>query len=57
MVNKYQWSRLSPLQVGRYAEYFVKMEFTLHGFAVYSAEVDDKGIDVVSVILRKEVKR
>jgi len=34
--------------VGRYAEYYVKMEFTLHGFDVYSAaEVDDKGIDFV----------
>ncbi len=41
------WSRLSKLQIGRYSEYFVKMEFTLHGFDVYSSEVDDKGIDFV----------
>lgn len=41
------WSKLTKLQLGRYAEYFVKMEFTLHGFDVYSAEVDDKGIDFV----------
>jgi hypothetical protein len=45
--ERYRWSSLSHLQVGRYAEYFIKMEFTLHGFDVYSAEVDDKGIDFV----------
>ena len=46
-MNRYDWSRLTHLQLGRYAEYFVKMEFTLFGFDVYSAEVDDKGIDFV----------
>lgn len=45
--NRYKWSRLNHLQLGRYAEYFVKMEFTLFGFDVYTAEVDDKGIDFV----------
>jgi hypothetical protein len=44
---RYAWSRLNGLQVGRYAEYFVKMEFTLLGFDVYASEVDDKGIDFV----------
>jgi len=47
VADKYQWSALTHLQVGRYAEYFVKMEFTLHGFDVYTSEVDDKGIDFV----------
>jgi hypothetical protein len=47
MVEKYDWTRLNHLQLGRYAEYFVKMEFTLLGFDVYDAEVDDKGIDFV----------
>ena len=47
-VHEYQWSQLSHLQLGRYAEYFVKMEFTLHGFDVFSAEVDDKGIDFIA---------
>ena len=47
MGQEHRWSELSRLQLGRYAEYFVKMEFTLHGFDVYSAEVDDKGIDFV----------
>jgi len=45
--EKYDWSRLNHLQVGKYAEYFVKMECVLYGFDVYSAEVDDKGIDFV----------
>lgn len=35
------------MQVGKYAEYFVKMECTFYGFDVYTAEVDDKGIDFV----------
>jgi hypothetical protein len=33
--------------VGRFAEYFVKMEFALYGFQVYTAEVDDRGIDFI----------
>jgi len=45
--TRYAWSSLNHLQVGRYAEYFVKMEFTMFGFDVYSSEVDDKGIDFV----------
>ncbi|HYU20457.1 MAG TPA: hypothetical protein VEQ11_17340 [Chloroflexota bacterium] len=45
--DRWDWARLNRLQLGRYAEYFVKMEFTLFGFDVYSAEVDDRGIDFV----------
>jgi hypothetical protein len=44
---RYSWSLLNHLQLGRYAEYFVKMEFTLFGFDVYTSEVDDRGIDFV----------
>jgi hypothetical protein len=47
MPQAHQWSALNRLQVGRYAEYFVKMQFTLLGFDVYTAEVDDRGIDFV----------
>lgn len=47
MDNRYNWTRLNNLQLGKYAEYYAKMEFTLHGFDVYTAEVDDKGIDFV----------
>ncbi len=46
-MDRYAWSSLNHLQIGRYAEYFMKMEFTMYGFDVYSAEVDDKGIDFV----------
>jgi hypothetical protein len=31
----------TPLQVGRYAEYLIKMELVLPGFYVYAPEVDD----------------
>lgn len=41
------WSNLNNIQVGRYAEYYVKMEFTQYGFDVYGAEVDDHGVDFV----------
>src|SRR5438132_13979639 len=47
-MGRYSWSRLNKLQVGRFAEYFVKMEFALYGFEVYTAEVDDRGIDFVA---------
>jgi hypothetical protein len=47
LMDNYNWNRLNHLQLGRYAEYFVKMEFTLYGFDVYTAEVDDRGIDFV----------
>ena len=46
-MGRYSWSRLNKQQVGRFAEYFVKMEFALYGFEVYTAEVDDRGIDFV----------
>lgn len=46
-MERYVWSALNHLQIGRTAEYFVKMEFTMLGFDVYGAEVDDHGIDLV----------
>lgn len=39
------WNKLNSLQIGKYAEYFAKMEFISYGFDVYTVEVDDKGID------------
>jgi hypothetical protein len=45
--SRYDWSRLNHHQVGRYAEYFVKMEFTRFGFEVYTTEVDDRCVDLV----------
>jgi hypothetical protein len=47
MRQRFQWSNLNHLQIGRYAEYFFKMEFVQFGFDVYGAEVDDRGIDFV----------
>ena len=45
---RHQWAALNNRQVGAYAEYFVKMELTMHGFEVYSPEVDDHGIDLIA---------
>ena len=44
-MNRYNWDKLTHLQLGRYAEYYMKMEFTQFGFEVYSPEVDERGID------------
>jgi len=44
---KADWTNLNKLQIGAYAEYFVKMAFTRAGFQVYTSEVDDRGIDFV----------
>ncbi len=41
------YQKLRPLQVGRIGEYLVKLNLTLHGFDVYTTEVDDKGIDFI----------
>jgi len=43
----FKWSHLSRMQLGKYGEYFTKMEFTKAGLDVYTAEVDNKGIDFV----------
>ncbi|WP_186420857.1 DUF4365 domain-containing protein [Bosea sp. CS1GBMeth4] len=45
--HRHAWSKLNQQQLGAYAEYFFKMEFTMAGFQVYSPEVDDRGIDFV----------
>ncbi len=47
MQEKYIWSELKHTQIGKYAEYYVKMEFTKYGLDVYSSEIDDKGIDFI----------
>ncbi|TGE19263.1 DUF4365 domain-containing protein [Hymenobacter elongatus] len=47
MNAEYDWARLNPLQVGRFAEYFIKMKCALYAFDIYSSEVDDKGIDFI----------
>lgn len=52
MPNKKR-SELNGLQLGRYGEYFAKMELASYGFDVYTSEVDDHGIDFV-VRINKE---
>jgi len=49
VVGQYIWSNLNHLQLGKYAEYYVKMMFLMYGFDVYTPEVDDKGIDFIIV--------
>jgi len=46
-MEKYDWEHLNHLQVGKYAEYLVKMELVRNGMDVYTSEVDDRGIDFV----------
>lgn len=47
MDARHDWARLNRLQLGKYAEYLVKMEFLLWGCEVFTSEVDDRGIDFV----------
>ena len=44
---KAKWTHLKPLQIGQFAEYYIKMMLTIHEFDVFTSEVDDKGIDFV----------
>jgi hypothetical protein len=44
-VPRYQWSKLTSMQIGRYAEHLGTMRFIEAGLEVYSTEVDDRGID------------
>ena len=36
---RYNWKAFNRQQKGTYGEYFAKMEFTMYGFEVYTAEV------------------
>ncbi len=45
VLDRFQWSKLSHLQVGRYAEHIATMRFIEAGLEVYTTEVDDRGID------------
>ena len=48
-----KWSELNNLQIGRYAEYYAKMEFASYGFEVYTSEVDDHGVDFIIKVPNK----
>lgn len=41
------WKHLNHLQVGRYAEYLIKMVLVSNGLDIYTSEVDDRGIDFI----------
>lgn len=43
-----KWSVLRSMQLGRYAEYYAKMEFASYGYDVYTSEVDDHGVDFIA---------
>jgi len=47
MLDTYDWSRPSSLQLARYAEFLVMAEFLRWGLEVYSTEVDERGIDLL----------
>ena len=42
-----KWSELNHMQLGKYGEYYAKMEFTSYNYDVYTSEVDDHGVDFV----------
>lgn len=42
-----KWKELNRMQLGRYAEYYAKMEFASYGLDIYTSEVDDHGIDFI----------
>ena len=42
------WEKLTPLQLGRFGEYYAKMEFASYGYDVYTSEVDDHGVDFIA---------
>jgi hypothetical protein len=47
MFNNFQYDNLHHLSISRIAEYWTKLLLTLHGFDVYTTEVDNKGIDFI----------
>lgn len=44
---RHEWSSLSHMQIGRYAEQLTAMQFVLLGLDVFAAVIDDRGIDFV----------
>lgn len=40
--------KLNKQQLGKFGEYYAKMVLASHGFAIYTSEVDDHGIDFVA---------
>lgn len=49
-----KWLQLSSKQLGQYAEYYAKMEFTSYGYDVYTSEIDDHGVDFLARNIKTE---
>lgn len=47
-MSTYKWSMLNTLELSKYAEYYCKMLFTLHGYKIYLPEIDDHGVDFIA---------
>lgn len=47
-MSTFSYRHLNRQQTGTYAEYFAKMHMALHGFQIFTSEVDDRGIDFVA---------
>ena len=45
--EKYTYDHLTHLQIGKIGEFWTKMWLTFAGLDIYTAEVDDKGIDFI----------
>ena len=42
------WSKLSPLQLSWYVEYYAKMDSSSEEFEVYTLEVDNHGVNFIA---------
>lgn len=42
------WSEISPLQIGKIAEYYAQIEFLSYEFEIYDTTVDDREIDFIA---------
>lgn len=49
-----KWKELNSKQLGQYAEYYAKMEFTSYGYDVYTSEIDDHGVDFLARNIQTE---
>lgn len=49
-----KWKKLNSKQLGQYAEYYAKMEFTSYGYDVYTSEIDDHGVDFLARNIQTE---
>lgn len=45
--ERYRWSKLNSVQLGKYAEFYTAMRFTEAGYEVFPSAVDDRGIDML----------